>query len=388
MSATAAEMPSDNGIVKQEINECVETGREAVFGAKASLEKPVRNAVEKVKQGVRDCTEVGRETLNSAMTKTNQSFNATKEKAQKLADEGKQRIGDMIESAASYVGGAGEMNGEDGGSNSYAAKIISVADQYVESGRKVLNDAKTSAEAYQSAAVEAVQSKITHGRQQVETYATTAKDSVEPLVDSARGFVNKSARGLSKTSEALREQKTAYMDKLGTVRTKVRTAVDESKPHLRNICDKGKNAVSKRDVRLALTVVAQVFAGLLILMDALFEEALKLTFVKNATSYVQNCRMTQKAWELLAAANIPQKVDRLPVVGHRAVVASTTFLNEVKRSMLEMKQKNESVSPKPAGAGHAKELREDAIPHGRKAQRKEKAEDLKKKRKKKKIRSK
>ncbi|KAF8295506.1 hypothetical protein TcYC6_0092330 [Trypanosoma cruzi] len=374
MSATAAEMHSDNGIVKQEINECVETGREAVLGAKASLEKPVRSAVEKVKQGVRDCTEVGRETLNSAVTKTNQSLNATKEKAQKLADEGKQRIGDMIESAASYVSGAGEANGEDGGSNSYAAKIISVADQYVESGRKVLNDAKTSAEAYHSAAVEAVQSKITYGRQQVETYATTAKDSVEPLVDSARGLVNKSAKGLSKTSEVIREQKTACMDKLDTVRTKVRTVVDESKPHLQNICDNGKNAVSKRDARLALTAVAQLFAGVILLMNAFFEEALKLTFVKNATSYVQNCRVTQRTRELLAAANIPQKVDHLPVVGHRVVVAVTIFLSEVKRSMLEMKKKNRCVSPKPARVDDAKELREDAIPHGRKTQRRDKLE--------------
>ncbi|RNF15687.1 uncharacterized protein Tco025E_05442 [Trypanosoma conorhini] len=336
MSTAASCGPKARGIVGEQLQECVETGRNAVSSARASVEKPVREVVEKVTQQVRDCTEAGRETVNSAAARTHESFNATKQKAQQLAEEGKQRLCGVIDAAASYVneGNHANENGENG--NSYAARVRSVADQCVETGRQVLNNAKSSAEAYHNAALEAVQSKVAHGRQQVEAYATSAKSSVEPLVDSAKGVVNRSTTRLSETRETLREKKAACMTKIETARTKVRTVAERSKTHLRSIYENGKNAVAKRDLHLAVTLVAQVIAAVLLLATALFEELLHFAWVKKATDYAQNSQVTQRAQKLLETVNIPQTVERVPVVGRRAVSAVTSFVTEVKRSMEEM----------------------------------------------------
>ncbi|RNF08434.1 hypothetical protein TraAM80_02734 [Trypanosoma rangeli] len=341
MSETTAGRANAHVLVSEQLQKCLETGKNAVSGAKASVEKPVREVVETVTQQVRDYTEAGRETLNNAATKTHQSFNATKEMAQQLADEGKQRLGGVIGAAASYVSGGSQndgncQNGEGRSSNSYAARVRSVTDHCMETGKQVLHNAKSSAEAYHNAAVEAVHSKVAHGRQQVGAYATTAKSSVEPLVDSAKEVVNTSTKCISETREAIREQKEACITKLDMFRTKVRTAADRGKPHLRSIYDDGKNAVAKYDIHMIVAVFAKVIAAVLLLVKAIFEELLYFAWVKNARDYVQNCQATQKAEKLLAAANIPKNVERVPVVGHSAVAAVTSFVNEVKESMEEM----------------------------------------------------
>ncbi|ESL08785.1 hypothetical protein TRSC58_03507 [Trypanosoma rangeli SC58] len=119
-------------------------------------------------------------------------------------------------------------------------------------------------------------------------------------------------------------------------RTRARTAADRGKSHLRSIYDDGKNAVAKSDLHMVVAVVAKVMAAVLLLVNAIFEELLHFTWVKNARDHVQNCPVTQKAEKLLEAANIPKNVGRVPVVGHRTVAAVTLFVNEVKGSMEEM----------------------------------------------------
>lgn len=331
MSATKFCATPNGDIILAPLSGCVEAERPAV----TAVESPVREAIATVRHEVVRRTEAGREVVSEAAAKTQRTIQATREGVQKITGGGKQRLRDIIGSAASYVNGAGDKSEDDGTTESrcYVARVRGVAEKYMRTGKKMLGDVRASAESCQHAVVEAVHNTVEHGRQRVEVYTTTAKDSVGHIVGTTRDIVNNSTKRFNETRETLSHHVTFCVGKVDSVRETVSVVAAESKPRLAAISATGRRALTERDVHLALVAFAQVIAGTLLLVNAVLEAALKLKHVRSFLECAQNFPCARKAWQTLDSANIRLTVERVPIVGHHVVVAATEFATEVKRNM-------------------------------------------------------
>ncbi|KEG08079.1 hypothetical protein DQ04_08051000, partial [Trypanosoma grayi] len=187
MSSTDVQGPAMNGANRAQAPTWAQTCGSATAGTTAAAVRPARESGE------------------SAAAKMQGANTLTEEEEKKCT------VGAVDTAAA-----CGKET-KDTQQSSYAQKVRSVADQYVVSGKKVLDDAKTSAEAYQQAAKETVQNTAVNGRQRVEACAATVKSTMEPLVDGAKQFADKSTRRYSETRDTLLQRATTCVEAADSV---------------------------------------------------------------------------------------------------------------------------------------------------------------------------
>ncbi|KAH9600550.1 hypothetical protein LSM04_008658 [Trypanosoma melophagium] len=227
---------NENTTIVDQVNQCVETGRNAVAAAK---------------QRVLESTEAGRE------------------RAGELAQAGREHLDGAIQSAS---------------------RVRAAADEYVENGRRVLNDARA-----------------------------TAKSTVEPFVDNARTFAETSTKRLDETRAALQ--------------TSLNNVVKTTRPPFEELRTSGAKALKTRDRHLLVTVAAQFVAFVLFLFKALAAELCKVERVEKAVVYVQEATVTKKTVAFVKWLDLPNTVQYVPFVGKQLVSAVSAFAEEVNKNM-------------------------------------------------------
>ncbi|ORC87871.1 uncharacterized protein TM35_000191150 [Trypanosoma theileri] len=218
---------------------------------------------------VNQCVETGRNAVTSAKQRVLERAEAGRERAGELAQAGREQLDGAIQSAA---------------------RVRAVADEYVENGKRVLQEARE-----------------------------TAKNTVEPLVDNARTLAETSTKRIEETRAA--------------VQTSLTNVVNTSRPRFEELRTSSTNALKTRDPHLLVSVAAQFVAFVLFVLNLLVVELCKVKRVKSAVVYVQESTLTKKAVDFVKWVDVPRRVESVPFVGKRLVSVATTFVEEVKANM-------------------------------------------------------